>query len=404
MKAKIVSEMVELHTDDLSADLLHNLSRIYPLLVVLDHCLNYFLWIGDQLSLNFINTVLFIFALRFLLLDRLIIENFESFLVILFGVWSTYFNIISCLYYLVSVITHIENDEPPTLDQLNYLLNNVSDKLNVIRFQIRSMIGTNSFQWRKIITIVAILTPLHFLLVSQWNILDERGYILLIMLTIIFYNSYWVQGTGLLIWRLVCIRHLYHGFQDQQTDSNTINSLQDYISIRLKENSQSGYTINLDLDSLGMDKNDKTFTFIMRIRTILSELNCNYDSNNKSLPVFVVTENNLSFQYQILEIIVQENERKWYDNIWSKKLLPFERRNTYIKLSNDNYQSCTTKDALVQTIPLEWDWLEDDWITQDWQYCDTNWNKIGLSDTRECFTRTRISQRLIFAKLETNKL
>lgn len=405
MRAKVVSEILELHTDDLPVDLLHNLSRIYPLLIILDHCLNYFLWIGNEIPLNFINTILFIFAFRFLLLDRLIIDSLESFLVILFGIWSSYFNSISCLYYLMSIIKHIKDDEPPTMEQINYLLNSVANKLTVIRLQARSLIGTKPFQWRKIFIFILLLTPVQYLVIFKWNILDERGYMLLIVLTTIFYNSYWVQGTGLLLWRLIWVRQLYYGFHDTDVDTEKIVSLQEYINFRLKDNLKTGYTINLDLDSLGIDKNtNKNSTFISKIKAILYELNGNNDSDNKSLPVFVVIENNLSNKYQILEVTLQENERKWYPNNWRPNLLPFERKPTYVKLANDKFETCLKRNELINTIPLDWDWLEDDWNVQDWLYFDTKWNKVGSVDTKECFTRSRTVQRLIFAKLESQKI
>ncbi|CAL9731218.1 hypothetical protein MOUN0_L03774 [Monosporozyma unispora] len=306
---------------------------------------------------------------------------------------ATYFCWYSFAYHINSIITHIRNEESPTLEDINFILNKINDKFAMIRNDMLKIIGNKKFTLREFVSCVIVLTPLQYGL-YYFQYTDSRSYIIWLFLSLSLYHSSWVQATGSLLWRVIWIRNLYYGIS---TKNESFISIQEYIVLKCTNTDD---VINIDLEELQRNhtNGDKPFNLSEEVRKVINTRQTEHKFNRFKV---IVSENVLKCKYEIIEVIIQQNERKWYPTSWKNELLSYERSAFSLFISRHILKSCKegSLKGIEDSLPLDWYWLENDWKYSDWRYYDTNWNYEGPSDSLNVYTRSRIIRRLIFCQI-----
>lgn len=385
------------------------LYKLYPLLIIWDNLLNHLLWITNDTPLHILYLIICCLSIKYLLSEKLECLNFESFLTSLIGFITTSFNWYSFTYYINSVLIQIkDSEEAPTLEDIYFVLNKINEKNEIITNNLLKIIGTTKtisgnssnykcFNLKKFVICILSLTPFQFLL-FHFKFIDSEKYIVWLFVAVYLYNSSWVEVTGYLIWRIIWVRKIYYEFWNVNNKLQYI-TVKDYIILKsscLKE------VINIDLNELqnACDQEGAVFDLAKEIRRIFNE-NGMDDLYNVTQYKIIISEKYLSNKYEIIEIVIQQNERKWYPNNWNNNLLSYERPSLLYYVSNNILKICDLKNLedIETSLPLNWDWLENDWKYSRWIYSDTNWNCLGTEDSLNAYTRTRIVKRLIFYQI-----
>ncbi|CCK68064.1 Pex32p KNAG_0A03840 [Huiozyma naganishii CBS 8797] len=367
--------------------LMSALAKMYPFLVVVDCLLDQVLWISSDNKLNFIYLVMEYLALRVLFTSSFIPFNLEAIIMYLIGITCSCFLPISFAYYIKSVYNELREGEPPTMDEIMDLCQNVVNKLKTIRAEMLNLIGGNGFSVRRLLTVCVILSPLQYAL-FKLRYLDARGFLLLTFLSASLFHSAAVQTTGILLWRLVWVRNLYHAAWNMDEECISLNQ---YIEYKSEHTSDK---VHINLDEIRSDlplETAKDFTFFLR--SFLSNLGS--ENYNKS---FVITKQEPLRKFHVLEITVIQNQRKWDLEGWLPRLMEYERPTFLLELAENNARKCSTLFGLESELPPNWFWLETTWRFEEWKYCNTQWVVLGENDTPECFTRTRNLKRLAFSE------
>ena len=385
------------------------LYKLYPLLIIWDNILNHLLWITNDTPLYIIYLILCCLSINYLLSEKLNFVNFESILKYLIGFSATSFNWYSFTYYINSVLIQIkDNEEAPTLEDIYFVLNKINDKNLMIKNNVLRILWTTntiisnsinyiSFNSKKFSICVLFLTPFQFL-IFYFKFIDTKKYLIWLFVAIYLYNYSWVEVSGYLLWRIIWVRKIYYGFSNMNNKGQYI-TMNDYIilkSTNLKD------IINFDLNKLqnNHDQKDATFNLVKEIRKVIDE-NRMDDQYNMTKYKIIVNENYLSNKYEIIEIVIQQNQRKWYPNNWNNNLLSYEKPSLLYYVSNNIVKICEFKNIedIETSLPLNWDWFENDWKYGKWMYSDTNWNYLGIEDSLNAYTRTRVIKRLIFCEI-----
>lgn len=370
------------------------LYKLYPFLIIWDSWLNFILWITDDTSLQIINLIIICISLRFLMFEKLERYNFESLVSYVLGAMATYFNWYSFAYHINSTIKQIREEEgSPSLEDINFILNKINDKLSMIRNDLLKIIGNKKFTIREFVSCVLVLTPFQFGL-YYFNFIDSKNYIIWLFLSLSLYHSSWVQGTGCLLWRVILIRKLYYAVWKIQEKYITMD---EYIVLK---NSNTDDVVNIDLEELSNKhiNSKEPFNLSREVRKLINSRQTENKFHNFKI---IVKENVLNCKYEIIEVIIQQNERKWYPDQWKGELLSYERSLFSLFISRHILKSFNGKSLkeIEDSLPLSWDWLEDDWEYSDWRYFDTNWNYQGPHDSLNTYTRSRIIRRLLFCQI-----
>ncbi|CDO95194.1 unnamed protein product [Kluyveromyces dobzhanskii CBS 2104] len=96
---------------------------------------------------------------------------------------------------------------------------------------------------------------------------------------------------------------------------------------------------------------------------------------------------------KIIEYNLDENERKWKQEGWTPKLLPYERSHFCNSIS---LAPSVSPWKFHEDLPTEWIWVDSTWVPGSWQYCDAQWEPLGLNDSIASFTRRRVWKRKAF--------
>lgn len=385
------------------------LYKLYPLLIIWDNVLNHLLWITNDTPLHILYLIICCLSINYLLSEKLDCVNFETFLASLIGFITTSFNWYSFTYYINSVLVQInDSEEAPTLEDIYFVLNKINDKNLIIKNNLLKIIGTtntitdNSINYKyfcikKFIICILLLTPFQFL-TFYFGFIDNKKYIIWLFVAVYLYNSSWLEVTGYLLWRIVWVRKLYCGFWNTNSKLQYI-TMKDFIlllSAYLKD------VINIDLNELQNDYDQEgvIFDLAKEIRRIIDENSVDNQYNITQYKI-ILSENYLNNKYEIIEIIIQQNERKWYPDNWNNNLLSYEKPSLLYCISQNILKVSELKNLkdIETSLPLHWDWLENDWKYGRWIYSDTNWNILGTEDSLNAYTRTRIIKRLVFCQI-----
>lgn len=369
-----------------------SLSKIYPFLIIVDNILNNILWIHDDSQLLFVNIVLTVLSLRYLLTSSVLkLFNAESMFLDYLGLLSTVALLCSIGYYFNSVIAELQTQDPPTLDDVFILLDNIQSKLDIIKYEMRNLIdvynASTLYKWLTLSTLIQLLI-FKFHIVPFVKI--PKDYIIVSFIIFSYLHSKSCQGMLRLIWRLKHIRMLYNcwrGTSDPFHTKQFINSDR-YFYIKILNNDyvKVNLTITTSLELTEIDV----------LRSKLKELFDNNSSEmsecqNQSLAPPTIC-------FNIMEIKIYENERKWNHSNWKPILLPSDRSNFVTSDSYYNNYICHNPIYFDTHVPAGWIALDDAWNTSNWIYSDGNWNKLGSKDTIECFTRSRIWTKRLFQR------
>ncbi|KAK5778695.1 Pex32p PWA37_000029 [Arxiozyma heterogenica] len=385
------------------------LYKLYPLLIIWDNVLNHLLWITNDTPLHILYLIICCLSINYLLSEKLDCVNFEAFLASLIGFITTSFNWYSFTYYINSVLIQInDSEEAPTLEDIYFVLNRITDKNLIIKNNLLKIIGTtntitdNSINYKyfcikKFIICILLLTPFQFF-TFYFRFIDSKKYIVWLFVAVYLYNSSWLEVTGYLLWRIVWVRKLYCGFWNTNSKLQCI-TMKDFIlllSAYLKD------VINIDLNELQNNYNQEgaIFDLAKEIRRSIDENSVDNQYNMTQYKI-ILSENYLNNKYEIIEIIIQQNERKWYPDNWNNNLLSYEKPSLLYYISQNILKVSELKNLedIETSLPLHWDWLENDWKYGRWIYSDTNWNILGTEDSLNAYTRTRIIKRLVFCQI-----
>lgn len=375
------------------------LHRLYPFLIIWDHILNMLLWITEDTPLQIVNLLIICIALRYLLTERLQVFSIEALVSYLLASIATMFNWYSFAYYINTTLSQINQQEPPTLEDIQFVVSKINDKLSIIQRNLKKIIGKNRFTKRKFYSCVIITSPFQFV-IYYFHVIDSKSYLIWLFISISLFNSTWVEVTSSMLWRLIWVRRVYYGLRNT-TFQETL-SLAQYITLK---SAHTKDIINVDLSDLRDNNNNHNkegiiFNLSQEIRNLV---NSRYQ-NQHIFPHFkiIVSENMLNSKYEIIEITLQQNERKWYPGNWKRHLLSYERPPLVLQVStliSKQYTGIPTLKDVEDALPLDWDWLENYWQCDPWQYYDTDWDYLGPNDSLNAYTRSRTMRRLIFSQI-----
>lgn len=398
-RAKFIKSQHVALTPHTPLPLAASLSKIYPFLIILNQVLDNLLWINEITSLQMVNLMIAVLSIRYLFTDNISILSLESIVSHLLGYISTWFNWYSLCYYVCSLRDQFDEDPSPTLEEIIWLVDEINDKLLIIRNNLLKIVSNNSFTIKKFCTCIVMISPLQ-LWVFQYGQISVIDYLTWCLLVINLYHSSWVQVTGKLLWRVVLIRNIYYGFMPGEPPG--MMTLEDYIV--MKCSSGLNGTLEIDLNELQerqqRDSEGVSMDFAQGIRQILVESQ-NDDCSSRRIDKIIIIENELNFKYEIIEIIIQQNERKWYGQGWQNEMLNYEKSPFSFILSSNKSCVCEINELsqCENILSNDWEWLENDWQFEPWKYYTSQWEYIGVYDSMNAFTRSRVIKRLIFCQL-----
>ena len=209
-----------------------------------------------------------------------------------------------------------DNEEAPTLEDIYFVLNKINDKNLMIKNNVLRILWTTntiisnsinyiSFNSKKFSICVLFLTPFQFL-IFYFKFIDTKKYLIWLFVAIYLYNYSWVEVSGYLLWRIIWVRKIYYGFWKRNNKGQYI-TMNDHIVLKSTDLKDM---IRIDLSELQSDhyQKDTTFDLAKEIRRIIDENRIDYQYNNITKYKIIVTENYLSNEYEIIEIVVQQNK------------------------------------------------------------------------------------------------
>lgn len=371
--------------------ILKALSNIYPLLIVIDQILNNILWITTDLPLIFVNIIFVSLSIRFLLIPDIIpFSDIWSHALLLdyIGLLSTSFYTCSVIYYIYSVTSEIQNSDPPTADDVVMLIENVQDKLFSIKKDFLNLFSSYSsykiaIQW---LTLATSMQFLIFKLSLIPYVTDTTSYLITCFILMSIFHTRTFQGLLEIIWRLKFVRLLYVWWSNEKDKSFTKKQLTPLGYFNMLVSDKSYITVRMVI------QNAEEITHFMSLRKRLIKL---YEDQDQHDYTIIETENTekgpvIPFvEFKIMKIRIQENQRKWNNEMWEDQTLPFERSNFTTVSSFGTVFNTSNPFTYEKEIPSNWIKLEDTWNKSTWDYCNKDWKYIGKIDSPECFTRTR---------------
>ncbi|CAB4253658.1 similar to Saccharomyces cerevisiae YBR168W PEX32 Peroxisomal integral membrane protein, involved in negative regulation of peroxisome size [Maudiozyma barnettii] len=370
---------------------LKGLSDLYPLLIIIDNILSTLLWTTDDSPLIFVNMMMVCLSIRYLFIpNNLIITEtcVQHMLLDYLGLLCTSFLMCSTGYYLHTVIMETRNSEPPTVDDIVILLENVEHKLHVIKKEALNLFVINNyrvlFQWLTLATFIQVLI-FKFHLLPYIN--DTKSYLIVAFITVSIFHTRTIQGLLQILWRLQYLRIVYFWWRGPHDKFYSIKNLAPLAYFNMIISNQSYITVKLTI------QNTEELIKIETLRNRLIEL---YEQEENIPQMTEISTPSLTFN--IMKICVKENQRKWQNGAWTEKTLSYERSNFTIVspfgtvFNSDNPLNYETN------VPPNWIKLDEMWNKSPWTYGDGNWQVIGSKDSTECFTRTRSWSFRIFQR------
>ncbi|CAH00149.1 Pex32p [Kluyveromyces lactis] len=345
------------------------LYRLYPWLLLLDQLLDKLMWHIDDVSLQLIYIILLCYS------TALVVPKNTSLLFQAFDIWLGYTSVFilagTMFYYNYTLWKELEQSEAPTIDEITHTLDSVLEKLKTVQNEVlgtdkvRKLTNINSQTFK----IVALLTVIHLITVS---FLDVRTYSVLVISLVSVFHSVYYQSTMKLLWRYLWIRRCYYYIWDSvPSESKLETNFQQYKVICESQ------VIPFPKSLQGL----KGQELQVQLQMLILQDPTKIDPESDYVHV------------KIIEYNVDENERKWKQEGWTPKLLPYERAH----FSNSFTQTpSVTPWKFHEELPSDWIWIESTWVPGSWQYCDAKWNLLGANDSIACFTRRRTWKRRAF--------
>lgn len=343
------------------------LHRMYPLLLIADATLSNLMWICEDLCLPFIQLVMVLMVVNFLCEDvRTDISHLFQFWL---GLMSLFFLAFSVVYYMLTIYQDLRYEsEPPTVDDIVIVLESVVDKLTTIQ---RESLYVNK---KRALQLAILFTPLHWGLLS---IVSIKNYCMGFTLVCILYHSNWFQCTIKLFWRLLLTRTAYYKLEEF-LDGKFPFWMKPVDLSKAINNSEYTYRMALPHD-----------VKILRGYKLQFQLQKLFPWDKK------LHDHEVGDDLLIIEVEIDENQRKWQANGWTARMLPYERPKYSIKIGG-NISMCSSPWQLQESNLKDWSWLDDCWRPTIWYYFDSNWNFKGLHDSLECCTRKRTWKRRVY--------
>lgn len=343
------------------------LHRMYPLLLIADATLSNLMWICEDLCLPFVQLVMVLMVVNFLCEDVLIdISHIFQFWL---GLMSLFFLAFSVVYYMLTLYQDLRYEsEPPTVDDIVIVLESVVDKLTTIQHE---SLYVNK---KRALQLAVLFTPLHWGLI---RIVSIKNYCMGFTLICILYHSNWFQCTIKLFWRLLLTRTAYYKLEEF-FDGKLPFWMKPVDVSKAISNSEHIYQMALP--------HDVKILHGCKLQFQLQKL----FPWDKNLHDYEVGDDLL-----IIELEIDENQRKWQADGWTARMLPYERPKYSIKIGGD-ISMCNSPWQLQESSLKDWSWLDDCWRPTTWYYSDSNWNFKGLHDSLECYTRKRTWKRRVY--------
>ncbi|GAV51892.1 hypothetical protein ZYGR_0AF03630 [Zygosaccharomyces rouxii] len=347
------------------------LHRMYPLLLIADATLSNLMWICDDLCLPFVHSVMVLMVVNFLCED--VKADFSHIAQAWLGIMSLFFLAFSVVYYILTLYQDLHFDsEPPTVDEIVIVLESVVDKLATIQHEVLHV------NWKRALQLAVLFTPLHWGLIKLVSI---KHYCMGFTLMCILYHSNWFQCTIKLFWRILLTRQVYYGLE-KFFEGNFRFSKKPVDPFRAISQNDHTYRMALPHDVKALRGHKLQF----QLQKLFS-----WDEPLGSY------ENGADLM--IIELEINENQRKWQADGWTARMLPYERAKYSMELGG-NLSTCHSPWQFQEHDLKNWSWLDDCWRPTTWVYSDSKWNFKGLHDSLECCTRTRTWKRRIYYLIE----
>ncbi|EDO18603.1 hypothetical protein Kpol_1048p34 [Vanderwaltozyma polyspora DSM 70294] len=370
------------------SSLIGSLYRLYPLLIITDCALSNLMWICDDLCLPFVYLVTFTLAVNILepmdsigdgsLWRQWNFNQVKEYAVnTWFGLTSVMFLFFSFIYYVQSVYHDISHTEQPTLDDIIVVLESVLDKLETVRKEVL-MHGLQINGWLSLIKTILIMTPIQLILMKYISV---KLYTILSVLVLGLYHSTWFQATFKLFWRILLVRKFYYYFY-YIFNKNCISKFPILDLFDLIKHEDLIISLPFTKTLKGLEDN--------RLKLFIQKL-YPQDSSFKGLTKDWQNKNSI----KILDVKIQENQRKWHPDGWTSKLVSYERSPYSIEINNKIYSALAPSD-MGKLIPEGWQWLDNEWHCTVWSYSNTDWEFTGLNESLEGCTRSKIWSRRLF--------
>ena len=378
-----------------------SLLRLYPFLLILDNILNNILWLTADSGTTFVNLVLILLSTRYLLTPKSLTNDFvgnvtiETYILDFAGALSSGFLLLSVMYYITTLYDELKRQDPPTLDEILQVAEDINVKIRVLREESSALCKIEPPG--ALLCCCLLATPVQFLLFRYKLVSSPRGYVLSLALLSGCYHSVWFQSTLRLLHRIRPVRgswfavvhHLLSGTFLPRTPSVT-SLLQRHISSKIGTNDYWLLTIPAAEDF------HEYINDIQHLRQLLTVLLKTTDKVGES-PLRDLDEVFKGLRFRAVELEICENERKQDDDLWLPSLLVYERYPFTIEPLG--YPVVRPPTISSDNLPKGWFWLDDEWLKTDWIYCNSSWVPIGVFDSPECFKRFRVWRRRIFQKV-----
>ncbi|CEP61988.1 Pex32p LALA0_S04e05182g [Lachancea lanzarotensis] len=354
------------------------LNQLYPFLIIFDGLLNNLMWCCDDIWLPFIYLVLLTMVVNLgEVLDRY--SNIIKALVASWlGLMSLVFVVLSYLYYISSVVHELKQEEPPTLDDIVVIMENVHYKLERMRDDVGRI---SRIRKRELASLVLILMPLNWL-VSTYMV-STQSYVKFLVTAGLIFHSSWCQCTLRLVWRSLFVRQVFFALYKQQRTTLSKDPISDHYTV-IKDALDVAVPRELDLlDDL---------KHAMRLKQFVCEAISNGCDQLKGDP------NYHWVKVLVVEYRIYENQRKWPLDGWTHNTLTYERTK-YSTGQGSTLSRSLSPWEFQESLSPDWIWIEDGWKPHEWEYCDTEWNIKGPVDSLDCYTRTRTWVRSAFQSL-----
>ncbi|SCU93641.1 LAFA_0F17458g1_1 [Lachancea sp. 'fantastica'] len=354
------------------------LNRLYPFLIIFDGLLSNLMWCCDDICLPFIYLVLLILVVNlggdFEMYSNVINALAVSWL----GLMSLVFMVLSCLYYISSVVRELKQEEPPTLDDIVVIMENVHYKLERMREDVARI---SKLRRRDLASFFVILVPFNWLISTY--MVSARSYVRFLVVGGLIFHSSWCQCTLRLIWRSLLVRQLSFFLVKRQRRSLP------------KDSTSTHYAILEDALEVAVPKE---LALLSDFKHAMKFKQCVCDAISNGCEHLRGDPNYEWVKVLVVEYRISENQRKWPLDGWTHNTLVYERTKFSTERDGDWFKSLSPWE-FQESLGPDWVWIDDGWRPHGWNYCDTEWNPKGSTDSLDCYTRTRIWVRGAFRTL-----
>ncbi|CCD24242.1 Pex32p NDAI_0C05830 [Naumovozyma dairenensis CBS 421] len=353
-----------------------SMSNIYPFLIIIDNCLNRILWLHNT-HYHYFNYVIFIFLSMKYFLQETVRFKFDDILTAWLGLVSTIILCTSILYYIVALFHDLKTADPPTIEDIINQIDSITNKLRILQRE-SFFSSRKSYSVTSICKIITISSVIQWILI-KWISITIQKYVLICVIASVCYHCDWVQYTLKLIWRITLVRNIYHWddiIWKKWFGGAPVTNLETLI--KYTDNRQP----HREEQEPGINE-----SFVIKDWYIDLDHYHHVDQENENAEPKIL---------KILEIIIWENQRKWLHLGWLTKLFPYERGQFSIVKNQEGNEHIDCNNPLsFEQVDDHYKWLEDSWQIDDWIYSTSSWEYVGLSDSIECYTRSRPWKRKV---------